>query len=85
MVGECRNDQRLRRAARSPRACQRQLRPRLPRSATATAWEVFRDYGNMSPPTVLFIIDKLRQARAPRPCVAIGFGPGLTAEVALWQ
>ena len=57
----------------------------LPRSATATAWEVFRDYGNMSSPTVLFIIDKLRQARAPRPCVAIGFGPGLTAEVALWQ
>jgi predicted naringenin-chalcone synthase len=39
----------------------------------------------MSSPTVLFIIDKLRQARAPRPCVAIGFGPGLTAEVALWQ
>jgi predicted naringenin-chalcone synthase len=57
----------------------------LPRSATATAWEVFRDFGNMSSPTVLFIIDKLRQARAPRPCVAIGFGPGLTAEVALWQ
>jgi predicted naringenin-chalcone synthase len=57
----------------------------LPRSATATAWEVFRDFGNMSSPTVLFIIEKLRQARAPRPCVAIGFGPGLTAEVALWQ
>ena len=37
----------------------------------------------MSSPTVLFILDRLRAARAPRPCVALGFGPGLMAEAAL--
>jgi prepilin-type processing-associated H-X9-DG protein len=44
---------------------------------------VLNDYGNMSSPTVLFILDRLRQADAPRPCVMIGFGPGLVAEAAL--
>ena len=37
----------------------------------------------MSSPTVLFILDQLRQANAPRPCVALGFGPGLAIEAAL--
>jgi predicted naringenin-chalcone synthase len=51
--------------------------------------EVFAEYGNMSSPTVLFILDRLRgEAHAsgrdtPRPCVALGFGPGLTVEAAL--
>jgi alpha-pyrone synthase len=31
----------------------------------------------------LFILDRLRQQRAPRPCVALGFGPGLVAEATL--
>jgi predicted naringenin-chalcone synthase len=52
-------------------------------SATATARKVFAEHGNMSSPTVLFIIDRLRASAAPRPCVALGFGPGLTAEAAL--
>ena len=42
-----------------------------------------REHGNMSSPTVLFILDRLRAARAPRPCVALGFGPGLMAEAVL--
>src|ERR1019366_343474 len=42
----------------------------------ATAREVFAEFGNMSSPTVLFILDRLRRAGAPRPCVALGFGPG---------
>ncbi len=50
---------------------------------TAASRAVFADCGNMSSPTVLFIIDRLRRADAPRPCVAIGFGPGLVAEAAL--
>ncbi len=52
---------------------------------TATARAVFNDHGNMSSPTVLFILDRLRRQGAPRPCVALGFGPGLMAEAALIQ
>jgi len=53
------------------------------RDATATSREVLAAHGNMSSPTVLFILDRLRQRQAPRPCVALGFGPGLVAEAAL--
>jgi alpha-pyrone synthase len=55
----------------------------LPREACATSRAVFADCGNMSSPTILFILDRLRRAGAPRPCVAMGFGPGLMAETAL--
>jgi predicted naringenin-chalcone synthase len=56
----------------------------LPRARTAASWEVLADYGNMSSPTVLFILERLRRRQAPRPCVALGFGPGLVAEAALF-
>jgi predicted naringenin-chalcone synthase len=56
----------------------------LPREALAVSREVFANYGNMSSPTVLFVLDHLRKANAPRPCVALGFGPGLVAEAALF-
>lgn len=46
---------------------------------------VLSEYGNMSSPTVLFILERLRAASAPRPCVALGFGPGLAAEAALFR
>ena len=49
----------------------------------AVSQEVYAAHGNMSSPTVLFILDRLRRANAPRPCVALGFGPGLVAEAAL--
>jgi predicted naringenin-chalcone synthase len=49
----------------------------------ATSRDVLREYGNMSSPTLLFILERLRSRRAPRPCVALGFGPGLVAEAAL--
>jgi predicted naringenin-chalcone synthase len=45
--------------------------------------EVLETHGNMSSPTVLFILERLRQADAPRPCVALAFGPGLVVEGAL--
>jgi predicted naringenin-chalcone synthase len=57
----------------------------LPRSATATARAVFADCGNVSSPTVLFILDRLRAAKAARPCVALAFGPGLMAEAILFE
>ena len=56
----------------------------LTNDQTATAREVFAEFGNMSSPTVLFIIDRLRKQGARRPCVAMGFGPGMVAEMALF-
>lgn len=56
----------------------------LDRSATAVSREVLSTCGNMSSPTILFILDRLRKANAPRPYVALGFGPGLAAEAALF-
>jgi predicted naringenin-chalcone synthase len=37
----------------------------------------------MSSATILFILERLRQAQAPGPCLAMAFGPGLCVEVAL--
>jgi predicted naringenin-chalcone synthase len=57
----------------------------LPRAATAVSRAVLAEHGNMSSPTVLFVLDRLRRAGAPRPCVALGFGPGLMAEAVLFR
>jgi predicted naringenin-chalcone synthase len=46
--------------------------------------EVLATCGNMSSPTILFILDRLQKADVPRPYVALGFGPGLAAEAALF-
>ena len=51
---------------------------------TAASRAVLAEYGNMSSPTVLFILDRLRREGAARPCVALAFGPGLSAEAALF-
>ncbi len=41
-------------------------------------------HGNMSSPTVLFILDALRQrSEGHLPCVIMAFGPGLTIELTL--
>ena len=45
--------------------------------------EILAEFGNMSSPTVLFILDRLQKEKVPSPCVALGFGPGLAAEAAL--
>jgi len=56
----------------------------LQKEDLAPSWSVLRDYGNMSSPTVLFVIDQLRRGQAELPCVALGFGPGLAVEAVLW-
>ena len=51
----------------------------------AISQEVLGEFGNMSSPTILFILERLRQRGAPRPCLALGFGPGLAVEAALFR
>ena len=58
----------------------------LPESALRVSRQVLNDHGNMSSPTVLFILDRLRHSpekSLPAPCVMLGFGPGLVIEAAL--
>lgn len=55
----------------------------LAADAVSVSNAVLADHGNMSSPTILFILDRLRQQDAARPCVVLGFGPGLIAEAAL--
>lgn len=47
--------------------------------------EILRRHGNMSSPTILFILDELRRRNAAGPCVALAFGPGLVVEAALFE
>lgn len=51
--------------------------------AMADSRAVFAEFGNMSSPTVLFILKRLRERRARLPAVLLGFGPGLVCEAAL--
>jgi predicted naringenin-chalcone synthase len=46
---------------------------------------VLSKHGNMSSATILFILERMIRAGAPTPCVAMAFGPGLTAELALFE
>ena len=56
----------------------------LTNSALEVSRDVLAEYGNMSSATVLFILDELRRRAAPRPCVALAFGPGLVVEAVLF-
>jgi alpha-pyrone synthase len=60
----------------------------LPDSAVETSRAVLREFGNMSSPTVWFVVDRMRRPAAnglgvTGPIVVLGFGPGLVAEAAL--
>jgi alpha-pyrone synthase len=55
----------------------------LPRDALQLSRAVFAEHGNMSSPTILFVLDRFRQRTFPSPCVAMAFGPGLVVEAAL--
>lgn len=57
----------------------------LSKDAVTISREILRDHGNMSSATILFILNQLRRAEAPRPCVALAFGPGLVVEAALFE
>lgn len=53
------------------------------RGELTTSQRILSEYGNMSSPTVLFILQRLLQEPDSLPCVLLGFGPGLTIEAAL--
>ncbi|MFQ5743801.1 MAG: type III polyketide synthase [Acidobacteriota bacterium] len=53
--------------------------------ALSVSREVLGEYGNMSSATVLFILERMQRRRAPRPCVAVGFGPGMVIEAMLFD
>lgn len=57
----------------------------IDRAALDASHRVLAEQGNMSSPTILFILDRLRRAAAPRPCVALAFGPGLAVEAAILE
>jgi predicted naringenin-chalcone synthase len=58
----------------------------LSSAQTAASYSVLRRYGNMSSPTILFVLrellDQLRTSTSPVDGVAIAFGPGLVTEMA---
>jgi alkylresorcinol/alkylpyrone synthase len=58
----------------------------IPRDALRFSYEVFRDYGNMSSPSVLFVLDKVLREGRPEPHdkgLLLSFGAGFTAFAAL--
>lgn len=59
----------------------------LPPEALAVSREVLRAYGNMSSPTVLFVLRRmLADGHASgTPGIAMAFGPGLTAEMMMFR
>jgi len=56
---------------------------KLDSSYMAPARQILASCGNMSSPTIFFILDSLRANGKSGLCVMLGFGPGLTIEAAL--
>ncbi|MBI5092277.1 MAG: type III polyketide synthase [Candidatus Hydrogenedentes bacterium] len=55
----------------------------LDKDVTEDSREILKTHGNMSSPTILFILKKMRERNAPLPLVAMAFGPGLMVEAVL--
>ncbi len=48
---------------------------------TQSSWHVFRQFGNMSSPTFLFVLEELLKHKNAKPWViGLGFGPGISIE-----
>ena len=52
----------------------------LGQGALAEERQVLSEHGNMSSPTVLFVLDRIRRAGLPRRSVVTALGPGFTAS-----
>lgn len=57
----------------------------LPARSLEGSRSVLRRFGNMSSPTVFFILRELIEERVDGWCMMLAFGPGLTIELALLQ
>jgi predicted naringenin-chalcone synthase len=57
----------------------------LPKDALALSWSVFHNYGNMSSPTIFFIMKEFFATQPDGRAVAMAFGPGLTVEMVLLE
>jgi predicted naringenin-chalcone synthase len=57
----------------------------LPMSAAEASRSVLAEFGNMSSPTLLFILQRLLASPGQLPCLALAFGPGLIAEAMLLE
>lgn len=57
----------------------------IPETCLAHSREVLRGHGNMSSPTVLFILERITSMTDSRRAVILAFGPGLTIEGALLE
>ncbi|CAN5430179.1 type III polyketide synthase [soil metagenome] len=57
----------------------------LPPEAGALSREILRTHGNMSSPTVLFILQETLRKKPRGTTVMLAFGPGLSAEAALFR
>jgi predicted naringenin-chalcone synthase len=59
----------------------------LPLEELSASFNVLRRYGNMSSPTICFVLKEIRQHdwKNKRHIFAAGFGPGITIETALFK
>jgi len=57
----------------------------LPQGELNLEREVLHDYGNMSAPTVLFVLDRLLERGLPNKVMMTAFGPGFTCAGMLLQ
>ncbi len=55
----------------------------LTRESLETSWSIFREFGNMSSPTIFFIIKRHFEKPRTGYGLALAFGPGLTIEMVL--
>jgi predicted naringenin-chalcone synthase len=46
---------------------------------------ILAEVGNISSPTVLFILQRMLRRQQQMPIVALGFGPGIAIEAALFR
>ncbi len=51
----------------------------------AASHDILMRHGNMSSPTLLFVLRRFLDEQRPRPWVALGFGPGLAVEASLFR
>lgn len=59
---------------------------KLPSEINASAYKILKEFGNMSSPTVLFVLDEMWNKIQPKDKVlSFAFGPGLTMESMLLE